>query len=290
MTKKRKKLRWFNVINNAVFAVLGFLTIYPLWYVFVASIEPYNKLIDQVFVLFPEEITFAAYEKLFQSETILRAFGVTVFSTVVGTILSLFFIAIGAYVFSIKYFPGKKICLNIVLLTMMFGGGVIPMYMTLKTYHLLDNIWVYIIPSLINTFYLIIMKTTFQGIPESIREAAEIDGCSHWKMLWKIYMPLSKAAFATIALFIAVDKWNDLYTGIYYIIDSTKYSLQVVIYNMISSIDPSTSGAIVTQGQAMVNEQVKYACIIFATVPILIVYPFLQKHFTKGVLVGSIKD
>ena len=170
---------------------------------------------------------------------------------------------------------------------MFFSGGVIPTYILLSDLNLINNFWVYIFPSLINTVYMFIVRSSFCEIPQSLREAAEMDGCNYLQIMFVIYVRLSIPTLAVIALFYAVDKWNELYTALYYITDYKKFTLQAALYNLLSvSGGGGTGGGTVNT----VDEQTKYAAVIMTILPIIVVYPFLQKYFTKGVLLGSVKE
>ncbi|GBF72450.1 ABC transporter permease [Paenibacillus sp. 598K] len=276
-------------MNYAFFILLSIVTLYPFWYTLVGSLVPFEEFADQALLLLPRYVTFQAYEQIFETSTIPNAYGITAFSTIVGTALNLLFTSIGAYVLSRRNLPGKMIFFTAILFTMLFSGGLIPIYLTLHSYGLINNVWVYILPSLINTFYLIIMKTSFHSIPDSLEEAAEIDGCSHFGILFRIFLPLSLPVLATLGLFYAVDRWNELFTALFFITDTDKYTLQAVLYNMLTSVDTTTQNVITTDRENMATEQVKLATIIVAIVPILLVYPFLQRFFIKGVLIGSVK-
>ena len=280
----------FRIFNYSLFVLLGLITLYPFWYTLVGSLIPFSEYASKTLLLFPSKLMLDAYGKIFTSHTILNGFKVTIFITIVGTLLNLFFTSIAAYSLSIKNLPGRNFILYFILITMLFSGGLIPMFMAIKTYGLLNNVWVYIVPMLINTFYLIILKTSFGMVPDSLRQSALIDGCNEIGVLFRIFIPVSKPVLAAIALFYAVDRWNELYNALFFVIDPEKFPLQMVLYNMIRSVDIQGGQNVVAQGQqVIIAEQVKMAAIIVTTVPILAVYPFLQKYFVKGVMIGAIK-
>jgi putative aldouronate transport system permease protein len=287
--KKKVKITPFKFVNYSIFVLMGLATLYPLWYVFMGSLMPYHEFIKSPFIIFPKNASLEAYKSVFKNNTIMPAMTISVVTSLLGTLLSMVLTILGAYVFSVKKFPFKNFLFGVVIFTMLFGGGVIPMYITLARYGMVDHPIVYIVPGAINTFYLIILKNAFQGVPLSLREAAEMDGCGQFKLLLKVYLPLSLPTIATITLFYAVDKWSDLYSGIYYINSAKYYNLQMVLYNMLSGNDSSV-GTIVNPGATYIAEQVKYASVMVTTIPVLLVYPFLQKYFVKGVLFGALKD
>ncbi len=288
--KKKFRITPFKIFNYGLFILLGIITLYPMWYVLMGSLMPYHEFIKNPIILYPINFTFEAYKSVFRNKTIMPAMFISTYTTLLGTLLSIILTILGAYVFSVKKFPFKNFLFGLVIFTMLFGGGVIPMYITLGKYGILDTPLVYMIPGAINTFYLIILKTSFQQVPQSLREAAEMDGCGQFRMLVQIYVPLSLPTIATLTLFYAVDKWSDLYSGIYYINSAKYYNLQVVLYNMLSGNDSNIGSIVNPGGSTYIAEQVQYASVIVATVPILLVYPFLQKYFVKGVLLGAIKD
>ncbi|MCA0991356.1 carbohydrate ABC transporter permease [Pseudalkalibacillus hwajinpoensis] len=282
--------RGFKVFNVILFTVFGFVTFYPFWYVFVGSIIPFTELSSKVILLYPENITFEAYKQIFSSSSIPNALKINVIVTVGGTILNLLFTTLAAYVFTKKELPARNFWFSLAIFTMLFNSGLIPMYVTLSNYGLIDSLWVYILPTLINTYYMIIMKTSFEQLPKELEESAKIDGCNEIGILFRIIIPISLPIMATIGLFYAVDRWNELFTAIFFINDENKVTLQAVLYRMLQSTDPTMSEPTIGEGgAAMLPEQLKYASIIVATLPILAVYPFLQRFFVKGVLIGSVK-
>lgn len=279
----------FRIFNYAFFVLLSIVTLYPFWYTIVASVVPFSVYAQQTLLWFPEQMTFQGYKSIMSNGVIPIAFRVTSFTTIVGTAASILMTMIGAYVLSKRELPGRTAIFYVILFTMLFGGGLIPMYITLSNYGMIDKLAVYIIPGLINTFYLIIMKTGFQELPKEMEEAAKIDGCSDIGILFRIILPVSLPMIATISLFYAVDRWNELYTAIFFINDTAKYTLQAVLYGMISGTDGTAQNVSISTGSIMIDDQIKFAAVIVATMPILIVYPFLQRYFVKGVMVGAIK-
>ena len=178
--------------------------------------------------------------------------------------------------------------MSLIIFTMLFNGGLIPTYLIYRSLGLIDTLWVYIAPHLVTTFYMLILKTNFQGVPQDLKDAAIIDGCNEFSVLFRVMIPLSMPVLATITLFYTVDRWNDLFTAIFFIVDAEKFSLQAVLYFMISRAGAeSIPGE--TRELTLAGEQIKLAAIMAATIPVLLVYPFLQRYFVKGVLIGAIK-
>lgn len=286
--KKTFLQRLFTLFNYGFFVFFAIITLYPFWYTLVASLVPFTYFSSHPLLLWPQSFTISAYEAVFKTSVIMDAYRVTIFVTIVGTVFSLFMSSMAAYILAEKDFPLRNIIMSLILVTMMFGGGLIPYYLALKNYRLIDNIFVYIVPSAINTFYMIILKTHFQSIPMELKDAARIDGCNDIMILLMVIIPVSLPTIATLALFYAVDRWNDLYTAIMFINDNSKYTLQAVLFNMIRKAGSNSNTAGGNLNTLAADEQVKFAAIMAATIPILIMYPFLQKYFVKGVMIGSI--
>jgi putative aldouronate transport system permease protein len=246
-------------------------------------------------MLWPKSVTIEAYKYIFHTQVLLKAFGITVFVTVVGTLLNLVFTATGAYGLSKTHIPGHRFLLWLVIIPMLFGAGLIPMYILLKNIGLLNSIWVLIIPQLVAPFNLILMRNFFWSIPESLEESARIDGASEFRVLWSVILPLSKPVIATVGLFYAVGHWNDFFSGLFFISDNSKWPLQMVLrsiiidFNMLNMGSQNTNTLNDSSRLVIQPENIKAATIIFAIVPILVVYPFLQKYFVKGIMLGSVK-
>ena len=212
----------------------------------------------------------------------------TIFYVVVGTVLHLIMCLITAYALSVRNLPGRKVMLMILVIPMLFGGGLIPTYLVIKSLGMLDSIWVFIIPGLVSPFNIILMKNFLLQVPDSLFEAAQIDGAKHTTILFRIVAPLSKPILATLALFTGVGRWNDWFTAVMYINDTKLYPIQNVLRDLTlggSSLAPS----IFTSSRYTADISVQMAVTIIATVPIILVYPFLQKYFVKGIFMGSIK-
>lgn len=271
----------FKIFNYIFFGLLALVMVYPFWYAFLSSIMPYEDIMGQILPVFPIALDFSAYKQVLEEGILTDAFFVTAASTLIGTAFSIVFTVVGAYVLSIDNLPGGKIISTIIILTMFFSGGIIPMYILLADLELTNSFWVYIFPYMLNTVYMFILRTSFREVPRSIREAAELDGASELKIFLTIYVPLSMPTILVILFFYLVDKWNELYTALYFVSDYKLFTLQAALYNLLNS--SSGSGE-------MVSEQVQYAAVILTIVPILLVYPFLQKYFTKGVMLGAVKE
>jgi putative aldouronate transport system permease protein len=290
MRQRQRRLDSVEIISHLILTIFAIITLYPFWYVLVASVIPYNEYAEKVLLLYPNRIILDAYKKILSSNNIRRSFNISVWTTILGTIISVFITSIGAYVLSRKELPGRRLLFSIVIITMLFSGGVLPLYLCLVKYKMINTLWVYMLPGLINTFYLIIMRTNFSEIPEDLLMSSRIDGCSEVGILFRIIYPISLPIFSTIVLFRAVDMWNQMSTGLFFITSAKLYNLQIVLYNIIRSSDPSGQGSVGNIDDMLVEEQLKFSAIIVSTLPIIVVYPFLQKYFIKGVLVGAIKS
>lgn len=280
--------RVFQIVNIVVLSAFALVCLLPFVHVLGSSLATPGELATRDFVLIPQTFTLDAYRYILSTSTIFRAMGVSVFVTVVGTFLSLLVTSFMAYALSKKYLPGRRVLNFLVVFTMLFAGGMIPSFIVVNAVGLMNSLWALIIPVLINAFNLVIMRSFFQGIPDSLEEAARIDGCSDFGVFWRIVLPLSMASIATIGLFYAVYYWNTYQSAILYINDSTKWPIQVLLRQIVivASGVNADAGAVEVVPPA---QSVKMAVIFVATLPMLIVYPFVQRYFVKGAMVGSVK-
>ena len=281
------------VANYTILFFLAFVMLFPFWDIFVKSFMSDPDIIKaEGLVFWPTNWHLEAYKTIFENETYNfgRAFLNSVFITVTDTVYQLSITALSAYALTKKTLPGRKFFLVYFMFTMYFGGGMIPYYIVIRELQLLDKIWVMIIPSFISIFNVLVMKSFFSELPEELLDAARIDGAGDLRTFVSIVLPLSKAVLATIALFIAVGVWNNWFTPMLYIqedptIRPLAYALQIIIETSrgVNTDNPGVGG------QVIIGQSIQYAAIVVAVFPIMAVYPFLQKHFTKGVLIGSIK-
>lgn len=284
--------RVFEVIDYIVLGIIILLCLYPVYYVVCASFSDSNLLTQHSGILTkPLGLSFNAYKKVFSNPMIMKGYRNTLFILLVSIPLDIIMTSLGAYFLSRKNVMFKKPIMLGILFTMFFSGGMIPFYLTLKDLHLTNTLWGLIIPFMINTYNLIILRTSFESIPESLIEAAQIDGAGHFTILWKIVLPLSKAILAVMVLYYGVGIWNAWFWGSTIIRERELYPLQVVLREILlqNDVGSMTAGVSVAD-QESVGMSIKYATIVVATVPILCVYPFLQKYFTKGVMVGAVKE
>ena len=268
-------------------SILSVTMLYPFLHVTSISLSTPTEALRQGFHFYPKEITFNAWERVLQSNTVWMTMGNTVFRTVVGTVLTIIFLSIGAYPLSKKYLPHRNAFMMIIIVTMFFGGGLIPTYMLIKGLGLINSMWVYVVPGLVSTFSLIVLRNFFMSIPEELEDSAKMDGANEFRVLFSIIIPLSKPVLATLALWSAVGHWNAWFDSMLYIQDQSKIVLQLFLRRLViaNEGDPMLPVPSIEQ----TPETVKAAIIIFTALPILVVYPFLQRYFVKGVMIGSLK-
>ncbi|PRS04942.1 ABC transporter permease [Bacillus atrophaeus] len=281
--------RVFDVCNILFLGGVGAITILPFLYIIAGSFATEVELAQRSFFIFPKTFTLDAYRYVFSTPTFIRSMGVSIFITVVGTAVQLFFTFTMAYPLAKRHVKGRNLLLNFVIFSMLFSGGMIPTYIVVKSLGLLDSYWALILPMAINPFNLIIIKNFFQQLPRELEESAKIDGCSEIGVFWRIALPLSKPVIATFALFYAVGIWNDFFHALLYINDSAKWPLQMVLRQVTILSDLTAANGDMVQNTVPPEQGIKLAVIVIATIPILAVYPFLQKHFAKGILIGSVK-
>lgn len=293
MKKKIKKIKVFDVINVIVMVLICFLMVYPIWYVIVNSFSQGTEVLKGGIYWWPRAFCLENYEAVFKNKEIFTSFGITVLKTVVGTVTSVLFTAMVAYGLSKTYLIGRKFFMVFGIITMFFSGGLIPYFLLIKSLGMLDSFWVYIIPSLFSFYNAIIFMTFFRNIPTELEESAKIDGANDFVIFAKIILPVSMPVIATIALFNGVGQWNDYFTGVIYITNEQWLTpIQTFLYKIISE---SSSTRIVANMPASVRNSmvtsttVKYATMVVTTFPIICVYPFLQKYFVQGIMIGSVK-
>ena len=284
----------FAVFNYIFMTLLCIICVYPLWYVLVSSVsDPVQLYMQRGIMVWPlGEWSLRGYQLVMENPSIPVGFGNTLIYLGVGTFLNMFITTMAAYGLSRKgcYWNGK--IMKLIAFTMYFGGGLIPFYLMVKGMNLLDTYSGIIMPVLVSTWNLIVMRTSFAGIPDSLEESAHLDGANDWTILWRIFFPLAQATIAVIALFYAVGWWNNWFNPSIFLSSKSKYPLQLVLREILLKNDTSAMTQVGAVGQSQQEQYrmlVKYCTIIVATVPILVVYPFLQRYFVKGVMVGSIK-
>lgn len=274
-------------------ALSSFIALFPLWYEVAASFSSSRAITAGEVLLWPKEFNLHAYKRLFDDGQILIALRNTILITVVGTALNMLMTILAAYPLSRRRLMGRSGLLLFITFTMLFVSGIIPSFILVKTLGLMDTYWALWLPGLISTYNLFVMKTFMEGLPEEIEESAAIDGAGDWRVLMQIMLPLCKPIIASLSLFYAVGWWNSYFSVLLYITKTTHQSLMVKLYQMINQVDASllnsAGGSEGAEQILLTPEGIKAAAIVIAVTPILCVYPFLQKHFVKGVLIGSVK-
>ncbi|WP_219836207.1 carbohydrate ABC transporter permease [Paenibacillus sp. R14(2021)] len=287
---ERAANRLFDTFNFIFLTVCVLVCLAPFVHIIAISLSSSRSIVSGEVSLFPIEINFEAYARVFSDTSMIRSLGFTVLLTALFTVLCMSMTIAAGYPLSKTNLKGRKSIMVIIMITMFFSGGVIPEYILVRNLHLLDTIWALVLPGMINPFYLIILISFLNGIPTSLEESAEIDGSSHFNTLFKIILPLSLPVIATLSLFYAVGRWNGFTDTLMYITSPNMYPLQLKLYqliqnNMISDLMQMEG----TQRVMTQPESLKSASVIFATVPILIVYPWLQRYFVSGVMLGAVK-
>ena len=285
--------RLFGLATVVFLVALMAVTLYPLLYVLFASLSNAGDLTQHRGALFaPLGLTFEAYRRVLQNPLILSGYRNTLFIVIVGTGLNVFLTALGAYALSRRNVLFRNPAMFLIVFTMFFSGGLIPTYLLVsQTLHLGNTLWALIIPGAVQALNLIIMRTAFLSVPSALEEAARIDGANDWTILFRIYLPLSWPVVAVMILFYGVAHWNAFFSALVYIRDPDLYPLQLVLREILISSNVQNMATDVSSGDvAAIGETIKYATIIVATLPILLVYPYLQRYFVKGVVIGAIKE
>ncbi|MFF2889310.1 carbohydrate ABC transporter permease [Paenibacillus sp. NPDC057967] len=288
---RMRRIGVFEVCNALIMLAVCFLTLYPIWFVFINSLNAPEKAILGTVNWFPEAFSWASYSVVFNDKGLMNGFYVTTMRTLIGTTAHVLFTAIVAYGMSKTNLIGRKVYMKIALITMLFSGGLIPTFILMTKLGLYDNFLVFIIPAMYTFFNMIIFMSFFRTIPDSLEESAKVDGASDYGVLFRIVMPNSMAVIATISLFSAVYHWNDYYQGVIYIYSQENLPLQTMLYKIIAenSMSFMQQQAMAQFGARLPGNSIKFASMMVATLPILLVYPFIQRYLVKGVMIGAIK-
>ncbi|GAA0376901.1 carbohydrate ABC transporter permease [Paenibacillus motobuensis] len=281
------------------FVILAFVVVlYPLLYMLSASISDPKYVASGEMWLWPKGITFDGYKRVFENTSIWIGYGNTILYTVIGTTINLVVTLPAAYALSRKDFVGRNFFMGMFMVTMFFSGGLVPSYLLIKSLGMVNTMWAIVIPSAASIWNIIVSRTFFQGsIPPELQDAAQVDGCTNMRLFIKIILPLSMPIIAVMALFYGVGHWNNYFSAMIYLNDAGKYPLQLVLRQILvlqemsaqggGAIDTSTAAAM--NSKAEIAALVKYAVIIVATIPVIVIYPFLQRYFVQGVMIGSVK-
>lgn len=289
-TGVKQKFTIFDVVMYVLIALLAIICLYPFLNVLAISLSGYNAVLSNSVFFVPKDVTIAAYQNIIARPQIWEAMGTTVIVTVSGTAIGLVLTTAAAYALSRNYLPGRKVFSGLILFTMYFSGGIIPTFLVVKGVGMFDTLWALFVPQAVNVFNFVIMRSFFRELPIELEEAAQIDGANEMQTLFRIVLPLSVPIIATIGLFYAVQYWNDYFQALIYINDSSKYTLQLrlrsLLFDSVLNSDGANAEGIGTQ---VMTRSLKMASIMVSTIPILLVYPWLQKYFVKGVMLGSVK-
>lgn len=271
----------FRIVNVLFLILVMIIMIVPILKIFSDSLDTTGTYGLR---LIPKTPSFYAYKTIFTTTALYRPFVVSLYTTAMGTLIGLFLTTLGAYVLIQKDMPGKKFFVWMIFFTMIFDGGLVPTYLLMRDIKLMNSLWAVILPLALNVYNMVLMKNFFEQIPESLFEAAEIDGCSPMRIFWSIVLPLSKPALASIGLFFAVEYWNHFFNFVMFITDTTKYNFQIKLRELVlDSTNIQTS-------EAVYGKTIQYAAVIVSMLPPMIIYPFCQKYFVTGVTMGAVKE
>lgn len=290
----QKKVTVGKVVIYLILALFSLSIVIAFWHLLNLSFSPSYVATKGGLLLYPKDITLDNYERVISNHFIWVGYKNTLIRTVIGTVLQLFMTAMGAYVLSKKFFPHRNFWTLVIVFTMFFSGGLIPSYLLVKDLGLLDTYASMILPGLISAYNMVIVRNYFQSLPEEIEESCRIDGAGWFRIFIQIIIPLSKPILATVALWLAVGHWNSWFDVLLYIQDYDKFTLQIVLRRIIITgskeiIDTSAAASAAQTESVVSSEGLKAACIYVTTLPILLVYPFIQKFFVKGIMIGSLK-
>ena len=285
--------RVFEIVNTALLALILLVILYPLWFVVIASVSDPAKVVAGDVLLWPAGVSFEAYRMVFRDSMIMTGYRNTLYYTILGTAINLVMTVLAAYPLSRKDWVGRGFFMPVVMFTMFFSGGSIPTYLLMNDLGLINTTWAIVLPGAVSVYNAIVMRTFFiNSIPLELQEAAQVDGCSNTRLLLRIVLPLTKPILAVMVLFYGVAHWNAFFGGLIYITESDRYPLQLVLRSILiqNTASQDMLGEVDTLGnRVMLAETIKYALIIVSTLPMMVLYPFLQRFFEKGVMVGSVK-
>lgn len=283
----------FDVVNIIILALLCLIILYPVYYMVIVSISDGYYVTRGMVHWVPMGVNIEVYKSIFNYKLFMRSYANTILYTALGTVINLIMTILCAYPLSRKELFGRNFFTALITFTMFFGGGLIPTFLLVTNLGLRDSMWALLLPGAISTYNMIVMRTSFQSIPNELNESAKLDGANDITILLRIILPLSTAVIATITLFYAVGHWNSYFSALIYLDDRSKYPLQLLLRNIViqgaDSEMLNSAGAMSDTASTVVTQNYKYAAIVVAVLPILCVYPFVQKYFVKGVMIGSLK-
>lgn len=299
-TKKTMSDIGFDILNYSFFIIFTIICIYPFYYLIINSISANDLSAAGMINFFPKGIHFQNYVDVLHLDGIFQAAFISVARTVIGSVLTVGASAFMGYMFTQEKLPYRKALYRIVIVTMYFNAGLIPIFMTMKNLHLTNTFWVYVIPTMVQPFNIILVKTYIESTPKALQEAAEIDGANFFTVFWRIVLPISKPILATIMIFAAVGQWNSFQDTLLYITDSDLYTLQYLLQqfinqasslaSLVTSMGSSAGANIAAVAQQQTPTSIRITVAVIVVLPILFVYPIFQKHFVKGIMIGSVKE
>lgn len=293
VVKRSKEDLIFDLLNYIVLGAFLLIVLYPLYFIVIASFSDPSRVLSGDVILLPKDLDFSGYQKIFSDTSIWQGYYNTFVYTILGTVLNVVLTMGIGYPLSRNYFSGKKPIMIFLMITMYFGGGMVPTYLLVKDMNLRNTTTIMIVMGAVSVFNVIITRSFLEAnIPTELEEAASIDGCSQFKFFFRMVLPLSGSIIAVLILYYGIWHWNDYMTGLIYLDDGEKYPLQLIIRSLLiqTQMEANDVASIESLSQRLkVAESIKYGVIIISSLPVLVLYPFLQKHFTKGVLVGAVK-
>ena len=293
VVKRSKEDLIFDLLNYIVLGAFLLIVLYPLYFIIIASFSDPSRVLSGDVILLPKDLDFSGYQKIFSDTSIWQGYYNTFVYTILGTVLNVVLTMGLGYPLSRNYFSGKKPIMIFLMITMYFGGGMVPTYLLVKDMGLRNTATIMIVMGAVSVFNVIITRSFLEAnIPTELEEAASIDGCSQFKFFFRMVLPLSGSIIAVLILYYGIWHWNDYMTGLIYLDDGEKYPLQLIIRSLLiqTQMEANDVASIESLSQRLkVAESIKYGVIIISSLPVLVLYPFLQKHFTKGVLVGAVK-
>ena len=290
--RNRKKVSVTSTVIAVFFILVSLSMLIPFWNTLVTSLSPESENMEPVFRLIPKTFSLDGYKGILAQEKLIRAFFINVYITIAGTLLHLFFCCLAGYALSQRDFWGRKAIFSMIIISMVLPGQVmmVPSFVLYRTLGLLDNIQVMVVSGMISAFSILLFRNFFLSVPKSMHDAALLDGAGEFNILFRVYLPMAKPGLATVALFQFVGKWNTFFEGVLYINDAEKQPLQVVLSEIVATFANNNPGASAAAGGSMLGENMQSAAVIIAIIPLILIYPLLQKYFVKGIMVGAIKE
>lgn len=291
---KIRKFSAWDVLIYAFCLIFGFCCLFPFYYVFIISLADPIVVLKKPFYVLPYSVDFSSYKMLFSEGSLVSSALVSIFTTVVGTVLGMLFMVMCGYALSKKHLPGRRFFMTFALIPMFIGAQTIPYYVLIRSLGMMNTVWVLIVPTLISSYYLIIIKNFFLSVPASLEESARIDGANDYLILFRIIIPTSMPMLISVTLFMAVAHWNEWWHAMLFITNRKLWPMQMMLRDMLANITNNASTPLgqmmMSSRQTMSPENVRMAAVMITCLPILLIYPFVQKHLVKGMMIGAIKE